>query len=359
MKREASGFFYALPQVVKAVPRWRTNTVLLFLGLALFALLLLKVGPMMVYAHLRSLGWRFLLVLPPYALGYLLHTLGWRATLKERPLPLSKLFSFRMAGEALNYLTPSASLGGEPVKAYLLKRAGIPLEEGLASVVVAKTAMTAAQLMFTIGGILLALLQTPDPRPQTPLLVSATALALAISFALAFLLVIQRQGLLASLLKPVKKLHRIQGWLKKREEKLLALDRHIGSFYRQKGPSFALSFTLHLAGWIVQGFEVYLLLAFLGIPVPLPTALAIHALSVLAKAAAFFIPGGLGVQEGGNILIFLGFSFSVQMGMTFSLVRRARELLWAAFGLLALARYQLGGTDGPTIDTRPRRSRTS
>lgn len=320
------------------------NTGLFVAGLALFAFLLLKVGPMIVYVHLRNLGWRFLLIFPPYAIGYLLHTLGWKATLKERQLPLSKLFSFRMAGEALNYLTPSASLGGEPVKAYLLKRAGIPLEEGLASVVVAKTAMTTAQLVFTIGGILLALLQTPDSRPQTSILVSATALALALSLALAFFLVIQRQGLLAFLLKPAKKLSCFQDWLKRREEKLLVLDRRIGSFYRQNSLSFALSFALHLAGWIVQGFEVYLLLAFLGLPVSLTTALAIHALSVLAKAAAFFIPGGLGLQEGGNILIFLGFSLSVQMGMTFSLVRRARELLWAAFGLLALARYQLGGT---------------
>ncbi|MFN3476682.1 MAG: flippase-like domain-containing protein [Candidatus Methylomirabilales bacterium] len=323
------------------------NAVLLLAGLALFASLLLKVGPMIVYAHLRNLGWRFLLIFPPYAFGYLLHTLGWKVTLKERQLPLSKLFSFRMAGEAINYLTPSASLGGEPVKAYLLKRAGIPLEEGLASVVVAKTAMTTAQLVFTMGGILLALLQTPNPRPQTSVLVSATALALALSFALTFFLAIQRQGLLAFLLKPAKKLSFFQDWLKTREEKLLALDRRIGSFYRQNSLSFALSFALHLAGWIVQGFEVYLLLAFLGLPVSLPTALAIHALSVLAKAAAFFIPGGLGIQEGGNILIFLGFSLSVQMGMTFSLVRRARELLWAAFGLLALARYHLNAFSSP------------
>lgn len=321
----------------------KVPTILLCLGLVLFAFLLLKVGPITVYAHLNALGWRFLLILPPYAFGYLLHTLGWRATLKES-LPLSKLFSFRMAGEAVNYLTPSASLGGEPVKATLLKHAGVPLEEGLVSVVVAKTAMTAAQLVFTIVGIALAFLQTPGSRVLTSALVSATALVLVLSFALAFLLVIQRQGLLALLLKPAKKLNSLKGWLEKREEKLLTLNRRIAGFYRHNGSRFVLSVVFHLLGWIVQGFEVYLLLVFLGTPIPLPTALAIHALSILAKAAAFFIPGGLGVQEGGNILIFLGFSFSAQMGMTFSFVRRARELLWAAFGLLTLACYQLGGT---------------
>jgi hypothetical protein len=63
-----------------------------------------------------------------------------------------------MAGEAVNSVTPTATLGGEPVKAHLLRAYGVPLSDGLASIVVAKTALTIAQSMFTALGFVALLL---------------------------------------------------------------------------------------------------------------------------------------------------------------------------------------------------------
>ena len=57
----------------------------------------------------------------------------------------------------------------------------------------------------------------------------------------------------------------------------------------------------------------------------------------MGKAAGLFLPGSLGVQEGGNVLLFLAFGLSEALAITFSLVRRARELFWIGFGLLALS----------------------
>jgi uncharacterized membrane protein YbhN (UPF0104 family) len=59
-------------------------------------------------------------------------------------------------------------------------------------------------------------------------------------------------------------------------------------------------------------------------------------LSGVAKLAAVIVPGSLGIQEGGQVLIFVAFGFSASLAMTFSLLRRGREILWIGFGLSVL-----------------------
>ena len=53
------------------------------------------------------------------------------------------MYVVRMIGEAYNNITPTASLGGEPVKAWLLKANwGVPLRDAGASLVIAKTTIS-------------------------------------------------------------------------------------------------------------------------------------------------------------------------------------------------------------------------
>lgn len=319
------------------IGRKTLHVALLGLGLVLFIFLLSRVGLSPITLHFRALGWKLFLLLLPYAFGYFFFTLGWKAMLADgASVPSSKLFLIRTAGEAINYLTFSASLGGEPVKAHLLCSHGVPLEKGLTSVIVTKTAMTLAQMTFTIIGITLAVGQI---GLKSPFLAFSAALTMAWIPVMALFILIQRQGLFATLLHAAKRLRFLKTRLKRWEERIQGLDRQIAAFYEKEARSLILSWGLHLGGWTAQSLEVYLLLSFLGLPVDLPTALAIQSLSVLAKAAAFVIPGAVGAQEGGNLLIFLGFSLPAEAGMTFSLVRRGRELLWVGLGLLILARY--------------------
>src|SRR3989454_3545577 len=83
--------------------------------------------------------------------------------------------------------------------------------------------------------------------------------------------------------------------------------------------------------------EVYLILYVLGLPVDWRTAIAIEALAVFAKGGTAFIPGSVGGQEAGTVLVFVAFGLTEAAGVTFALVRRVREIIWIAFGLWALA----------------------
>ena len=64
--------------------------------------------------------------------------------------------------------------------------------------------------------------------------------------------------------------------------------------------------------------------------------MALSALSVFIKSRTFFIPGSLGVQDGGNLLLLEAFGFSDVAGITFALLRRFRELVGVGPGLPCL-----------------------
>ena len=76
------------------------------------------------------------------------------------------------------------------------------------------------------------------------------------------------------------------------------------------------------------------------------------------KGGSFFIPGSLGAQDGGNVLLLQAFGYSDVTGMAFALLRRFRELVWIGIGLLCLAMVGKGTTSEEAVrketeDNRP------
>jgi uncharacterized membrane protein YbhN (UPF0104 family) len=88
-------------------------------------------------------------------------TLGFRYAFARTNLPFVTLFGARLAGEALNIITPLASVGGEAMKAWLLRQdAG--LGETVPAVIIAKTTSTIAQALFLVLGIVAAWWVLPE-----------------------------------------------------------------------------------------------------------------------------------------------------------------------------------------------------
>ena len=88
---------------------------------------------------------------------------------------------------------------------------------------------------------------------------------------------------------------------------------------------------------MAEALEVYVILYYLGGPAMALSAISIGALSVFIKGGTFFIPGSLGAQDGGNLLLLKAFGYSDVTGITFALLRRFRELVWIGIGLMCLA----------------------
>ncbi|BFU95421.1 MAG: conserved membrane protein of unknown function [Nitrospira sp.] len=324
---------------------------LLVIGLFTLAFLVWYIGPAEIYRAVHRLGPVALLaILAPSLLMYLVEGYGWKITLAgSKQVPFRRLLMIRMAGEVVNMTTPTAYVGGEPLKAYLLQRDGVPVVEGLASVVIAKTTMTIAQVVFIIVGIAAGLwVLGPTGSPGQVVTGALLSVGLLLFGTAAFVLV-QRRGLFTWTLELIRRL----GWrfefLEHRAEQLRSLDRTILNFYTERRTMFYVSTGLYLLGWLAEAIEVYVIIYCLGGAADILSAVSIGALSVLIKGGTFFIPGSLGAQDAGNVLLLHAFGYSEVIGVAFALLRRFRELVWISVGLLCLA--LIGKPGGSTNDT--------
>ena len=118
-------------------------------------------------------------------------------------------------------------------------------------------------------------------------------------------------------------------------EQAQAIDRAIQEVYTQPA-RVAACFALNLLGWLVGAGEVFLILWFLRAPVDWTGALLLESLGQAVRGAAFAIPGALGVQEGGYLLLSSFVGLPADVGLALSLAKRARELLLGLPGLLYL-----------------------
>lgn len=313
----------------------RLRLLLLGLGVGFLVFIVWQAGPLAVAERLREIGPRWPLVLLPSVVVMVTDTIAWRWAFSPgvsvAPLALLKA---RIAGEAINTLTPTAYVGGEPVKAYLLAPA-VPLAEGLTAAIVGRTFMTLAHVAFVLSGIVAALGRFEGSRS---FLVASLGLMALAAAGLWWLVARQRRGFVGGLAGAAARLGIRPKWLAARAGAIADLDARIARVYREARGRLWLSLVLYFAGWVLGTGETYLALALMGLPVDLPTAFALEALASMAKGVMFIIPGSLGGQEGAHALLFAGFGYPLAAAVGYSVIRRVRELLWATVGLAILAR---------------------
>ena len=98
-------------------------------GAALFTLLLIRQGAPHVITAFASAGWWIAAVaIYHLAVPVFLDTTAWRALFpKSERLPLWQLFWMRWIGESVSTLVPSATVGGDIVRARLAALLSPPL----------------------------------------------------------------------------------------------------------------------------------------------------------------------------------------------------------------------------------------
>jgi putative membrane protein len=310
-------------------------------GLLLLVGLLVSQGLTPVFATLATAGWGLLLValfhlLPLWLDAAAIQVLfdagtargAWRQALLAR-----------WVGESANSLMPLGQVAGPVVMARHLSRGGMATQDAAAAITVSTTLQALAQFAFGLIGVaLLALpagLQTASARREHHAVVMAT---LSASIVLAVILVsfyrVQRRGLFGGAVRRLARLARRREWsgLLSRAD---AIDRSVEDTYR-RGKAAAASFMLSFAGWLIGSGEVYLALRLLGAPVGWRDALLLESLGQAIRGAAFAIPGALGVQEGGYLLLAPLAGLAPDTALALSFAKRTREILLGIPGLIYL-----------------------
>ncbi|MBU4233945.1 MAG: flippase-like domain-containing protein [Proteobacteria bacterium] len=313
------------------------NLILLLIAAVFFVWILNEVGWDTLGRYLWQVGWYWPLLLLPYGLVNWLEAWSWKYILVDTPARTSvgRLFWLRLGGEALNQLTPTASLGGEPFKASRLQADGVPLEMASASVVIMKGILVLSLVLYIFVGLALAPVYLPEAAKHM-LFLSLAALGLAAAGII--FVVVQRREPFGNSFRFLNRRGWLPHFLRDQEGFLENLDTAMSQFYRQYPSRAVLAFFLFFLSWLLHSVEVYLMFWLLGHPISPGMAVCLDALAMLFTALGFFIPAAMGVQEGGNILLALGFKLGFDLGAAFSILRRIREAFWLCLGLVVVWR---------------------
>jgi uncharacterized membrane protein YbhN (UPF0104 family) len=322
-----------------------TERVVLASGIVLFFFLVARLGADNILANLRMVGWGILLILGAEILAFLANTLGWRLAFpRQGAVPSFRhLLLARIAGDGVNYLTPTATMGGEFVRVRMLQgQASTP--SLAASVIVAKLTQTVGLVIYLSGGLFIVLDNLRLPIGAKLGIIGSLALLAIILLALVFL---QRRGLVMPALRFSERwtFLRFLAPLRSSAERI---DAEMSRIHRESFGRVILSSVAFALGFACGVIESYLILWCFGIPTSLQLALAVDVLGVAINNLTFFVPLRVGTQEAGKTLVFAMLGLSPTQGLAAGVVCRIRELTWAFLGLAILARSRLSGRSIPT-----------
>jgi glycosyltransferase 2 family protein len=307
---------------------------LLLAGLALLGLVVAQTDLAEAWSLLGRIGAPGVAaVAVVFLVSTIFQTLSWHLTLPSATAGvrwLRELWMLVWVGDALNIVTPVASVGGEPLKVLLLnKRHGIGFQEATASLILQLTVQNLGLIPFLLVGLAL----MPGIEALPPAYAGATAVALALFTAgIAGFFLLQHNKLVS----------RMGGWLVangigERLSRLLALvhefEGRLVHFYRGRRRRFAAVMALEFAIWALTAVEIYVVLYFLGHPPAWSEAWVIAATIALVHAALFFVPGNIGTQEAAIVVVGGIIVGSAALALALALIIRLREIVWVAGGL--------------------------
>lgn len=302
----------------------------LALGVVLFTVLIAYQGAWEVGGALAAAGPGLLVVALFHLIPMLANALGWRCLFEpRRRLSVGAMLRARWIGESVNGLLPVLQVGGNVVKAQLVAARGVDAATAGATVVVDVMLMVSSQVVFTVLGTVVLVALAGGTELAGRALTGAAAMAMLVAGFFAA----QQRGMFGGL---ARRLGGLFGSAPGGAFTLnaTALDAAVRALYRQPRAVVA-GGAWHLTSWIVGAGEVWLALRFLGHPVGFEQALLLESLGQAVRTAAFLVPGALGVQEGGYLVLGSVLGLAPETALALSLAKRVREIVLGVPGLVA------------------------
>jgi uncharacterized protein (TIRG00374 family) len=303
------------------------------LGLALALWLVAHVGLVSILSAIGKIHWwQFALICLSYPLVLIADSIGWHFSFPRGSAPFTQLLLARAAGEAVNAASAIAPVGGEPVRAWLV-RPWVPYEESVPSIVVAKTVNTLAQVLLISLALGFALATL---RLDRGILLGMAGLLVFEIVAIAIFVATQVWGGMSGIGRLLKRFG-----MSRSASSAQRMDQMLVSYYTQHRGRLVVALVFHFIGRMLGAVEVVLIMWSLRMPVSPIVALTVEAIGAGVRFATFFLPGSLGALEGANAAAFSALGMGASAGLAFILLRRARQVVWIGLGLAAIALARL------------------
>jgi uncharacterized membrane protein YbhN (UPF0104 family) len=309
----------------------KVHTILLALGLIFLVFLIQRIGIHQLWRQLTMLGWGLVPLILAEGIAEFFHAISWRYCLigSHRNISLVRLFRIHLAAYAINFFTPTASVGGDATKTALLAEHHRG-PEALAAVLIGKLSFALGHLLFVILGAVFVLseLQWP-PALWTALVVGVIFMTVGILI----FLILQEEGRLAALPRWLVAHNVCAKTLQRFVRPMECVDAILKHFYRERPWNLVWSVFWHLLGYSVGIFAIWYFLLLVEGQASLAAAARVWFLAMWMDLMTFAVPLNLGVLEGGRLVAFRMAGFGVLPGMSFGLVTRVAQLFWAGAGL--------------------------
>jgi len=291
-------------------------------GLALLTGLMAYYGFASVGQAVASAGWGAVFVILVRAVALAAAGIGWWLLLIPAvactPLPF---VGVRFIREAINFLFPVALVGGDIIGARLVTRLGVlGGSPALASVLIDIFVQVVCLMIFVLAGLGVLVTRAGSNQLTAPISITLAVAAPAVA---GFFLALNFGAF-----EPV--MRRLVEFGERRQWAAFGHVAGLGDSLQQiwrNHRGLSGSFFVHLVILSVNATEVWIALTFMGYPVTYSAAVAIESLGQASRAAAFPLPGGLGVQDGTLIAACVVFGVPAEVALGLALVKRIPDLV--------------------------------
>lgn len=313
-------------------------------GIGLLGLILYEVGFKTVVETISKIGWGFLAIIFLNGVRHLIRAYCFYLAVPSGydSFNYRDAISTRLAGESVGVLTFTGVMASETTKTALLKKK-LTLSGSLATVVVDNLLYNVSVIIFVLSGAFL-MLDAFQGKGRALMVTLIIIVTVMLSTLIGFILMCAYKF---KTMTYFLKHHGHKGWFPKfivrRKSYLTELENDIFDYYENHRTKFYLLIAINMIVNLLSAVEVYITFYLLGFTPYFSTSYIIESLTKVVNVAFSFIPGNLGVSEGGAAVIFLALGFTGATGVALALVRRGAILFWTFVGLLILAKRSVSG----------------
>ena len=235
----------------------------------------------------------------------------------------------RWLGESFSNLVPAAQVGGDILRTRLVVFRGASIPVATAAVLVDITVSVFIQTLFTLLGLSLLILVTGRTNLLGPSLAGAPVAIAAV----AGFYFVQRFGLVRLFGGIVSRCAKDPKW-KSLVGKGGEVDQTL-SKVSGRIRAVAACCAVTITSYVVGSGEDWVVLHALGVPAGFDKALILESVGQGVQSALCFIPGALGVREGGYLVVGSMLGISGDVALALALIRRVREIVIGVPGLIA------------------------
>lgn len=301
-------------------------------GLGLLIWMVHQIGVETILTSLRPMGVAGLIaILALFAVAQVPACIGWRVLLgsSRDDVALLTLYKAYAVGDALNQTIPSVDVAGEVAKVLML-RGDIPWHRVVASLTIHRIMEVIASALLLAFGLLVSWTRLDLPFWWN---VSGLCVLVGMLAFVAGLVWLQSRGIYGPLLD------HLGGGTHTSLRSGAKIDREMRQTLAERSRVLIAGLLIFLS-WAAGILEVYLCLLWLNLAARWDMAIAIEGFGLFISNLAFFIPGRLGVSEGGRVFLLTAMHIPAPQAMALTVVRRLREIAWIGLGFFLLVSHR-------------------